>query len=163
MEITLLNLYMILEKNMHLVYYHGSDLIMNITPENGCFYSRLNTPVPTMCFIDGFNPVTDIFYYNFEDALYKKRKREDLTNVINYYDMEYERLNNVIEVSDKYGITYSKNDINQERHKLEKMYGVNINIPEDDLKIFEQWASTQENIRKKTKLPHINSKGNEKS
>ena len=153
---------MLVESEMHRAYYHGFDVWLPVAPKNECYYSRIDTTIPTMCMIDGFNPETDIFYCDFENKAFHRRKAEDMKNVVNYYDMQIERLNNIPEIAAKYGINYSKNDIRQERNNLEKLLGINIQIPDTDLQAFENWADPQETVSKKTKLPLINKQGNEK-
>ena len=153
---------MLVESEMHRAYYHGFDLLVPVAPNNECYYSRINTTIPTMCMIDGFSPETDIFYYDFENTEFYRRQKEDMQNVVNYYDMQAERLNNIPQIAEKYGINYSKNDIKQEKSNLEKLLGVNIQIPEADIQAFENWAEPQKKFRKRNKIPALKKQGNEK-
>ena len=133
---------MLVEKEMHRAYYHGSDHVIQVNSNNERYFSRLNSTVPEMCMIDGFNTATDMFFYNLEkNASAEKRARIDSQNVVNYYEMQFERLNNIPEIAGKYNIEYSKTDLSNEYKSLQELTQFKVNIPTKDLKMFEEWFS----------------------
>ena len=150
---------MLVEKEMHRAYYHVFDHIIQVNTNNERFFSRLNTPAAEMCMINGFNSQTDMFFYDLENnASAQKRARIDKQNVVNYYEMQFERLNNIPEIADKYNIGYSKIDLNNEHKSLKELTKFKVNIPEKDLKIFEEWfvpktAKGKKGGRRKMNLP----------
>ena len=136
---------MLVEREMHRAYYHGFDNIVQVAKNNECYFSRINTSVPSMCLIDGFDAKTDIFYYDLEaNQSARKRADADKKHVINYYEMSLERLNSIPEVADQYRIEYSKNDLNNEHKNLLKLLQVKISVPAEDIEAIEKWFAPQQ-------------------
>lgn len=144
---------MLVEKEMHRAYYHIFDYTVQVNYNNERFFSRLNTPVAEMCMINGFNPNTDIFFYDLENnAFAQRRARTDSQNVVNYYEMQFERLNNIPEIASKYNIGYSKIDLNNEYKSLQELTKFKVNIPAQDLKFFEELFAPNLQKRKHKKM-----------
>lgn len=143
---------MLVEKEIHRAYYHGFDHVLQVNQNNERYFSRINSAVPEMCMIDGFNTVSDIFFYDLENnPTARKRAENDLKHVVNYYDMQFERLNNIPEIADKYNIEYSKTDLSNEYKNLQELTQFKVNIPEADMKIFEEWFAPQKQAQGKKK------------
>ena len=139
---------MLVEKEMHRIYYHAFDSVVKVDSSNECYYSRLNSSTESMCFIDGFNSETDIYYEDLSNtAAQRRREQTDRESVVNYYEMQMERLNNVTQIAGQYQIEYSKNDVNMERKELQKLLQVKINIAPEEVKLFEKWLEPK-TIRK---------------
>ena len=146
---------MLVEKDMHRIYYHGFDSVFRVNPTNECYYARLNSSIPSMCLVNGFNAETDILYADLENnAAQQRRKQKDSENVVNYYMMQYERLNQITQVADQYGIEYSKNDVSLERKNVANLLQVEVNISAADVKKFQQWLNPRDKkkIQNKRKL-----------
>lgn len=157
---------MLVEREMHRAYYHGFDSIVQVAKNNERYFSRVNTPAPNMCLIDGFNDETDTFFYDLEaNSAAQKRAQEDKKYVVNYYEMQVERLNHIPEIATKYQIEYSKNDLSNEHKNLQKLLQVKINIPAQDIKNIEEWFAPQKTSRKedspKNVVPSFQKGGNE--
>ena len=143
---------MLVEKEIHRTYYHGGDQIIQVNDTNEKFFSRLNSTIPEMCMIDGFNTSTDMFFYDLEkNPSARQRAQNDRKNVVNYYEMQYNRLNNISEITDKYGIEYPKTDLNNEYRNLRELSLFKVNISKEDLKIFEEFFATAQYNRKNRK------------
>ncbi|MBQ9271723.1 MAG: hypothetical protein IJ218_05630 [Alphaproteobacteria bacterium] len=157
---------MLVEKEIHRAYYHGFDHIIQVNDNNEKYFSRLNSTIPEMCMIDGFNPDTDMFFYNLEKNTSSKRRAiNDKKNVVNYYDMQFERLNNIPQIAEKYGIEYSKIDLNNEYKGLQELTQFKVNISKKDLKVFEEFFTTNKsvkNTKKNKNIPQIKNTGNER-
>ncbi|MBR3675560.1 MAG: hypothetical protein IKN71_00280 [Alphaproteobacteria bacterium] len=135
---------MLVEREMHRAYYHGFDNIVQVAKNNERYFSRVNTPAPNMCLIDGFNDETDIFFYDLEaNSAAQKRMQEDKKYVVNYYERQIERLNHIPEIATRYQIEYSKNDLSNEHKNLQKLLQVKISVPAEDIKTIEEWFAPQ--------------------
>lgn len=135
---------MLVEKNIHRAYYHGFDNVIRISSGNECYYSRINSLVPSMCMIDGFNSATDMFYYDLEDtAADRKREADDKKCVVNYYSMQFERLSNIVMVAEKHHIEYSQQDLKREKQNLMNLLQIHIDIPTKDAKAIKGWIKPQ--------------------
>ncbi len=147
-KVNYFNNLMLVESSMHQIYYHGFDSIIEVSNNNECYYSRLNTPFPSMCLIDDFNSATDAMYYEMQNnPAFAKHIKRDKENVVNYYYMQYERLENIADIAQTYKIEYSKSDIALERNSLMKLLRVDIQVPESDLAALAEWLP--ENRKKK--------------
>ncbi len=131
---------MLVEHELHRAFYHGFDDITDVTKSDHSYFSRVNTVNPEMCLIDDF---IHMIYCNLEDNENMRRRiSEDKKNVVNYYQMQLQRFNDIPVVAGKYGIEYSKNELNNEHKNLRKVLQVEISIPADDLHIFNDWKET---------------------
>lgn len=143
---------MLVEKEIHRAYYHASDHIIAVNMNNERFFSRLNTSCPEMCMMNGFNTATDIFFYDLEkNPSAAKRAQIDSKNVVNYYEMQAERLNNIPEIASKYNIEYSKVDVGNEYKSLQQLTQFKVCIPSEDIKAFEDWLCQKTSKRQRGK------------
>lgn len=132
---------MLVETSMHHVYYHGLDkIIRGSHGDDEYYYARININIPGICLIDGFNMKNDAFLYDFaNDAENKRREKTDKRYVVNYYSMQLERLNNIIEIAEKYDIYYSKNAVNTERNRFNDLLERKIEIPGEMMSNISSW------------------------
>lgn len=133
---------MLVEHEIHRAFFHGFDDIADAAHNNAETYAQINIMASDMCMINGFDPEKDMIFYDLENnPSMRKRIREDKKCVVNFYEMQSERLNNIPEIAEKYGIGYSKSDLNTERKNLMKMLKIAINIPAKDVHIFAEWMT----------------------
>lgn len=168
-KVNYFNNMMLVEKEIHRAYYHGYDQIIQVDTNNERYFSRINSDIPEMCFIDGFNTATDMFFYDLENnPSSRHRTIEDKQNVVNYYEMQFERLKNISVVADKYNIEYSKTDLNKEYKSLQELTLFKVDILADDVKQFEKWFNSKADKKHQNKInshqPIMpqNNKGNER-
>ncbi|MBR1825246.1 MAG: hypothetical protein IJ770_01515 [Alphaproteobacteria bacterium] len=140
---------LLVEKEIHRAYYHGFDHIIPVNQNNERYFSRINSTSSEMCMIDGFDATRDMFFYNLENTLSARRRaKQDKENVVNYYEMQYERLNNIQKIADRYNIEYSKTDLNKEYKNLQELTQFKVNISAEDIKMFEKWFNQNTNTPK---------------
>lgn len=143
---------MLVEKEIHRAYYHGFDHVLQVNKNNEMYFSRINSTDPEMCLIDGFDPDKDIFFYDLENnPSARRRAKRDSENIVNYYEMQFERLNNIPTIADKYNIEYSKTDLSNEYKNLQELTQFKVNIPEEEIKMFENWFAPQQQAKSKKK------------
>ena len=153
---------MLVEKEMHHIYYHAFDNVFKVDSSNECYYSRLNTATDNMCFVGGFNAETDILYENLSNnATERNREKADGTNAVNYYMMQMDRLNNIKKIANQYHIEYSKKELSMERKNLEKILQVKIKLSPEDIKMFERWLMPDKKSRGRKAAKLYNKGGNE--
>lgn len=156
---------MLVEREMHRAYFHGFDSIVEVAKNSEQYFSRVNTLDPNMCLIDGFN--SSICYDLENNAAMRKRVAQDKKNVVNYYEMQQIRLNNIPQIADKYEIEYSKNDLKNEQRNLQNVLHKTIDISGDDVQIFTNWVEPNikaQNARRSRRAdPNLlnNKQGNE--
>lgn len=148
---------MLVESKMHSAYYHSLDRIERDSKFEERYFSRINVSSSDLCLIDGFNITEDAIFCDLSNTKNaKKRSAEDKENIVNYYEMELERLNNLKEISDKYGFDYSESDINKEKTSINRILGRPNYIRSDDIKRLSKWLSRAEKRKcpiKKSCLP----------
>lgn len=121
---------MLAEEQMHQIYFHGFDDIRDIG-KNECFYSRLNVILPDIVIMDGFDSTNNAFCYDFAHTPEQiRRETEDKKYMTNYWKCKIEYLQNVIEISKKYGIKCSPKEIRKEINTIKIYCSKNIDIPQ---------------------------------
>ena len=65
----------------------------------------------------------------------------DSQNVVNYYEMQLERLNNIPEIASKYNILYSKTDLSNEYRNLQKLTQFKVPLQLNNLKMFDDLSN----------------------
>ena len=156
----------LVEHEMHRAYFHGFDDTDEVAKGNEQYFSRINMWDANIALMIGFN-------YNIccrweKNVAFRKRAEKDKQNVVNYYEMQLQRLGNIPEIAKQYGIDYSKTDLGNERRNLIGLLQDKINVSAEDVQIFTDWvapdAKTKKSINKATgqkiKLTK-NNKGNE--
>lgn len=165
-KVNYFNNLMLVEKEIHRAYYHGFDQIIPVNNDNERYFSRINSTIPEMCFINGFDTSTDMFFYDLENnPSAKRRALQDKENVVNYYDMQFKRLKNIPEIAAKYNIEYSKTDLNNANKSLQELTQFKVDISVEDVKQFEKWftspAKKSKSSKNKTSIIPPKGKGNE--
>ncbi len=143
----------LVEHEMHRAYFHGFDDTDEVAKNNEMYFSRINMYDSNVALLDGFN--FEISCEWEKNSSLQKRIQQDKQNVVNYYEMQLQRLNSIPEIADNYGIEYSKRDLSNERRNLIGMLQDKINVSAEDLQIFTDWAvpdaKTQKILNKATK------------
>ena len=143
---------MLVEKEIHRAYYHGFDHTVLVNDTNERYFSRINCASPDLCMINGFDIHKDMIFYDLErNVSARNRAAIDRANVVNYYDMQLNRLNNIPEIADKYGIEYFKADLKNEYKNLLNLTKFKVSIPDAEVQTFEEMFSPKPRQRKKGK------------
>ena len=129
------------EAMMHRNYYHLFDAVYKQNQMNN-FYQRLNASSPYMVSILGFNE-QDSIYYDFEKTIsFKKREAEDKANVVNYMQEMEQRMQNEINIAEKYNIPYNNTAIQRSTAGL-NFLTEKIGKNSENLQKFSKWLATQ--------------------
>lgn len=132
---------LLVDAPMHRNYYHLFDAVYKQNQMNN-FYQRLNANNPYMVSILGFNE-QDSIYYDFEKAIsFKKREAEDKANVVNYMQEMEQRMQNEINIAEKYNIPYNNTAIQRSTAGL-NFLTEKIGKNSENLQKFSKWLATQ--------------------
>ena len=139
----------LVEREMHRAYFHGFDEIEEVAKNNEMYFSRINMCDLRVALLNGFEHK---IYCNWEkNTQLQKRMKEDKKNVVNYYEMQMQRFNNIPDIANQYNIGYSKNDLNNERKNLLNLLQDKINVSAEDVQIFTDWIEPEIKIKKQRK------------
>ena len=126
---------------MHRNYYHLFDAVYKQNQMNN-YYSRLNVNSPYMISILGFNE-KDSIYFDFENtASFQKRQAEDKKYVVNYLQEMEQRMQNEIDITEKYHISYNNSAIQNSTRIINSLTEKNCEKSEN-MKRFAKWLSSQ--------------------
>ena len=150
------NSLMLVESNLHHLYFHGYDSVIRTGHETECYYSRINSDNPYMVMIDGFDTEHQMFCDMEDSNTFLHREQEDRKNVVNYFVMSLERLDNIQKISKKYGITYSSAQLTQEINEIQKAVGLNNDLSGQVLKGLDAWVRSVRQGRKAEKKAQKN-------
>ena len=126
---------------MHKNYYHLFGTVYKQNQMNN-FYSRLNANNPYMVSILGFNE-RDSAYFNFENTqAFQKRESEDKRYVVNYLQEMENRMQNEIDISEKYHIPYNSSAI-QNSNRIMNSLAEKSCEKSETMKRFAKWLSSQ--------------------
>lgn len=126
---------------MHRSYYHLFDAVYKQNNMNN-FYSRLNVNSPYMISILGFNE-KDSIYFDFENtANFQRRQSEDKKYVVNYLQEMEQRMQNEIDISEKYHIPYNSSAI-QNSNRIMNSLAEKSCEKSENMKRFAKWLSSQ--------------------
>jgi hypothetical protein len=129
----------LVEHEMHRAYFHGFDHTDEVVKHNFMYFSRINMYASDVALLDGFDCSISCAWD--KNVSLQKRIEKDKENVVNYYAMQLQRLNNIPEVAQKYSIEYSKNDLSSERfNMINLLQDINIDISAKDILTFSDWV-----------------------
>lgn len=142
------NSLMLVESDLHHLYFHGYDSVIRTGHETECYYSRINSNNPYMALIDGFDSKHQIFCNMEDNVAFLQREKEDKENVVNYFAMSLERINNIKRISQKYGIIYSSAQLHFEINEIQKAIGAKNNLSGKAIKSLEDWVHSVKKSKK---------------
>lgn len=132
---------LLVDSLMHKNYYHLFGTVYKQNQMNN-FYSRLNANNPYMVSILGFNE-RDSAYFNFENTqAFRKRESEDKRYVVNYLQEMENRMQNEIDISEKYHIPYNSSAI-QNSNRIMNSLAEKSCEKSENMKRFAKWLSSQ--------------------
>ena len=127
---------------MHRSYYHLFDAVYKQNNMNN-YYSRLNVNNPYMISILGFKE-KDSIYFDFENTTaFKRREAEDKKYVVNYLQEMELRMQNEIDITEKYHIPYNSSAIQSSNRIINALSEKSEKT--ENMKRFAKWLSSQRN------------------
>ena len=127
---------------MHRSYYHLFDAVYKQNNMNN-YYSRLNVNNPYMISILGFKE-KDSIYFDFENTTtFKRREAEDKKYIVNYLQEMELRMQNEIDITEKYHISYNSSAIQSSNRIINALSEKSEKT--ENMKRFAKWLSSQRN------------------
>ena len=127
---------------MHRSYYHLFDAVYKQNNMNN-YYSRLNVNNPYMISILGFKE-KDSIYFDFENTTtFKRREAEDKKYVVNYLQEMELRMQNEIDITEKYHIPYNSSAIHSSNRIINALSEKTEKT--ENMKRFAKWLYSQRN------------------
>ncbi|MBP5353186.1 MAG: hypothetical protein J6Y91_05425 [Alphaproteobacteria bacterium] len=133
------NKLMLVESEMHHLFYHGYDSVIRTTNNTECYYSRLNSNNPFLVMINGFGEKDHMYYDMENNARFRRREKEDKENVVNFFEMQLERLDNIKTITAKYNISHSPTHLKQEIDEIHSIIGMDSDVSGDIVKGLNKW------------------------
>lgn len=152
---------LLVESKWHNDFIHLFDDINKQIDNFEQFLQRLNADDKTICLMTGIGNGKQLYADLENTAEFKKREEEDKKYVVNYLDMEEERLNNEMEIAQKYNIGFSRIGVTHTLGKIKDLKK-QPTVDAQKIKAYEKWLKEQNRGRRNKKQKDITAIINDK-